>query len=60
MMTIAQFKAIRKALCLTHEGLGKRLGTEERQYTGRAVLAWETGQNDIPIAVEVLMKQMAE
>ncbi len=58
-MTGAEFKALRKALCLTQEGIGKRLGPPDGGYHVRTVQGWENDSHKVPPAVELLVMMMA-
>lgn len=52
VMTGPEFKILRENLNLTQEDMGRALGG----YTKRAVAGWERGDNDLPPAVNKLIK----
>lgn len=54
-MTPATFRSIRRRLGLSQTAMGRRLGPENRPYSLRAVQSWESGEREIPPAVELIL-----
>ena len=54
-MTPAEFKAIRRALGLSCQGMADRLGVA----SGRTVRRWEAGTREIPREVEHKMRLLS-